>query len=288
MANKNTFENFKEASDFAKSLAKKGINHNLKREDALWIVYHDSTTTSSKEYSSKMLEKPEAAILNSSSGKIVEKCSAPPSFPPPSGDIEVPSTVIPPLRGGIGVSPQTSPKNLLNRDHKNMQCKTFYIRIREDHTAQDEAVLNDFLKSVEVVNLSSSLINEQSINFWSVLIFYRDKKTENDSYIFPDKIHLTPMQEELYEILRQWRIEHAKEDKVSPYMIAHNQSLTQIAYAHDNILKKDDLLRIKGFGSKRIEKYGEEILDMIEFFRNNHHNDNKSTNEDSAEELSEK
>ncbi len=62
MANKNTFENFKEASDFAKSLAKNGVRHNIKHEGMLWVVYHDSTIISDTE--SRELEECRAAILD--------------------------------------------------------------------------------------------------------------------------------------------------------------------------------------------------------------------------------
>ena len=37
------FENFADASTFAKSLAQQGVVHNLKRNGALWVVEHENT-----------------------------------------------------------------------------------------------------------------------------------------------------------------------------------------------------------------------------------------------------
>lgn len=40
------FENFAEASAFAKSLAQRGVAHNLKRNGASWVVEHEKTQSS--------------------------------------------------------------------------------------------------------------------------------------------------------------------------------------------------------------------------------------------------
>ena len=40
--NKTSFNNFEEAASYAKSLAIKGINHQIKREGEFWHVHHDS------------------------------------------------------------------------------------------------------------------------------------------------------------------------------------------------------------------------------------------------------
>jgi len=44
-------------------------------------------------------------------------------------------------------------------------------------------------------------------------------------------------------------------------MMAHNDSLMQIAILQ--VKNKEDLLQIKGFGEKRAEKYGDEILRVL-------------------------
>jgi ribonuclease D len=72
---------------------------------------------------------------------------------------------------------------------------------------------------------------------------------------------LTTEQEKIYSALRNWRNEQAGQTGLAPYMIAHNDSLMQIAILQ--VKNKEDLLQIKGFGEKRAEKYGDEILGIL-------------------------
>jgi hypothetical protein len=64
--------------------------------------------------------------------------------------------------------------------------------------------------------------------------------------------------EELKERLQEWRSERFKKDNVPAYVIMHQMTLMSIA---THIPKtRAELLKIKGFGQERFNKYGEEIL----------------------------
>jgi len=65
---------------------------------------------------------------------------------------------------------------------------------------------------------------------------------------------------ELKEALAKWRKEKAKDLGVSAYMIIQNAVLVEIS----NIMPEtyEDLLNIKGFGPRKLELYGQEILDI--------------------------
>ncbi len=71
----------------------------------------------------------------------------------------------------------------------------------------------------------------------------------------------TAEQENFYNALRTWRNERASRDGVPPYLIAHNDSLMQMATM--SIKTHDDLLQVKGLGEKRVQKYGDEILRIL-------------------------
>lgn len=73
---------------------------------------------------------------------------------------------------------------------------------------------------------------------------------------------MTPEQEIGFNALKKWRNELAARDGLAPYMIAHNESLMNIAALP--IRAKEDLLQVTGFGEKRTEKYGDEILQVLE------------------------
>jgi len=65
----------------------------------------------------------------------------------------------------------------------------------------------------------------------------------------------------IYEALRNWRTQKASEENLAPFIIAHNSWLKQIIKLRPST--PDDLIEIRGFGEKRAEKYGREILEIL-------------------------
>jgi len=66
---------------------------------------------------------------------------------------------------------------------------------------------------------------------------------------------------DVYEILRRWRWRKANELSVPAYYILSNEVLENIAATKPETFK--DLLDVKGIGVVKLEKYGEEILKLI-------------------------
>lgn len=63
---------------------------------------------------------------------------------------------------------------------------------------------------------------------------------------------------ELFEKLRAWRAKRANKEKLAAYIIAHDKTLHEIArHVPKN---KQELLRVNGFGPKKLEQYGDDIL----------------------------
>lgn len=61
--------------------------------------------------------------------------------------------------------------------------------------------------------------------------------------------------------LKQWRSMRAQTDRVPAYMIAHDAALEALA-AHP-VITKQQLLGITGFGPRKVEAYGDEILKVV-------------------------
>jgi translin len=72
---------------------------------------------------------------------------------------------------------------------------------------------------------------------------------------------LDSKEQEIYQALAAWRTRKANEENLAPFIIAHNSMLNQISRLRPKALK--DLNSIKGFGERRINKYGKEILGII-------------------------
>ena len=65
----------------------------------------------------------------------------------------------------------------------------------------------------------------------------------------------------LVQALTRWRLERAKKDGLAAYMVAHNATLDSVARALP--LTKRELLGISGFGPKKVDTYGDDIIAII-------------------------
>lgn len=71
---------------------------------------------------------------------------------------------------------------------------------------------------------------------------------------------------ELRDYLREWRRAAAKQQGVPAFVVMHDTSLEELCRVKPTSLSA--LLRVSGFGEKKTELYGEQILDAIKRFRN--------------------
>jgi ATP-dependent DNA helicase RecQ len=67
--------------------------------------------------------------------------------------------------------------------------------------------------------------------------------------------------EELFAKLRAWRLDQARAKSVAPFMVAHDAALQELARVKPVTVQK--LMGVKGFGSKKIDQYGEGILQVV-------------------------
>jgi len=65
----------------------------------------------------------------------------------------------------------------------------------------------------------------------------------------------------VFDSLRAWRLEQARADKVSPFIVAYDTVLAEIAERRPQ--SDGELLAIPGIGPGKVEKYGEEILAIV-------------------------
>ena len=150
-----------------------------------------------------------------------------------------------------------------------MNIKTFHIRLSKEYINKDEEKINQFLEKKEVFNTFAELIKTEKVNFWSIVITYseldNDKlkkanaKTEKLSY--PTDTKLTEEEQIIYESLKQWRTDKAKAENLSSFVIAYDTELITIAKEKINTI--DDFKNLKGFGEKKIAKYGEDIIALL-------------------------
>ncbi|MGA8150218.1 MAG: RecQ family ATP-dependent DNA helicase [Terriglobales bacterium] len=71
---------------------------------------------------------------------------------------------------------------------------------------------------------------------------------------------------ELWEYLREWRRETAKQAKVAAFVVLHDSSLEEICRTRPQFLA--ELRKISGIGERKAELYGQSILDALTRFHN--------------------
>ncbi len=80
-----------------------------------------------------------------------------------------------------------------------------------------------------------------------------ERRMEKKDILTPDP--------ELFEALRDWRAKLAIEQKLPPYIIAHDKTLQAVAALKPQNAK--ELLDVPGFGSTKVERYGEGIYKIV-------------------------
>lgn len=76
-----------------------------------------------------------------------------------------------------------------------------------------------------------------------------------------EETNLSTTEQAIFEKLRWWRVETAKAHNVAAFIIFHDATLREIAKAQPRTL--DQLRGVTGVGEKKLESYGQKIVDLI-------------------------
>ena len=141
-----------------------------------------------------------------------------------------------------------------------MKVKVFSIGLEADMLEKDQKVLNDFLATVTFKKSSTQYVEKE--NYWSLIVHYEEneitKPTSLERKLFED---LCAKDQQVYLYLKEWRTKKAEKLQLKKYMICHNSELIDLAmYKPSNL---DELQQIKGFGPQKAEKFGDDILAIL-------------------------
>jgi translin len=92
-----------------------------------------------------------------------------------------------------------------------------------------------------------------------------DFQTEDIQAVKQSELTLDNDEAEVYEALCDWRNRKASEENLAPFVIARNSWLKEIIRLHPSTQR--DLIGIKGFGERRANKYGKDILQILKIGR---------------------
>lgn len=148
-----------------------------------------------------------------------------------------------------------------------MKIKTFEIRIDPALREHDERAVNEFLSAVRVSRLHCGCL--RSRNSWTLIVVYNEADSDVPALqaalvreFLPVASDLTPEECERFEALRQWRDARAANMGHKPFVVASNRDLLNVA--RGEVGSPDDLLTIAGFGPRKAERYGKEIVAVLD------------------------
>ena len=148
-----------------------------------------------------------------------------------------------------------------------MKIKTFEIRVDPAVRERDERIVNEFLAAVRVSRLHCGCLRGRSS--WTVIVIFHDPTDEEIAAapalvgdFLPPATDLTGQECERYEALCLWCDRRAEAMGRKPFVIASNRDLLNIA--RNDVATPEDLLEIRGFGPRRAERYGAEIVAVLD------------------------
>lgn len=147
-----------------------------------------------------------------------------------------------------------------------MKVKSFKLRVDETYSIEDQNIINEFISKVQIKKSVSQFV-QRDIPFWSFVFFYEDKSEtdkNDDKILYPKDTELNKEQKRIYEALRDWRLEVANQLGQPPFFVCHNSELVTFSIIQPR--KIEDFDKIKGWNGKKLEKYGEEIISIINAF----------------------
>ncbi len=131
-------------------------------------------------------------------------------------------------------------------------------------TSDDYAVVKLGVKAKEIDNkqIIMKLAKESSRETKEV-----KSKSKKSKAAILGKEQFTKNEESLFEKLRVLRTEIAREEKVPPYIVFSDKTLTHMCIVKPK--SKQEMLKVSGVGEFKFEKYGERFLSCIEKFESN-------------------
>ena len=131
----------------------------------------------------------------------------------------------------------------------------------EREVFQDET-LTTFLMNKRVFSLRPQFFQSQGRSYWSVFVEYESVLSKGET--IPAKEVLNDTQQALFRKLREWRKDKADQDGVPVFILATNAQLEQIVIRMPTSLEA--IRQIQGFGKKKVEQHGRDILAIVQPF----------------------
>jgi len=129
----------------------------------------------------------------------------------------------------------------------------------------DEEEVNNFLVNKKLNHYEVEFFLNEKNAYWTVFMAYEvilEKDHKND-------LQFSEAENLLRDKLREWRKEQADQAGVPVYIIFANEQMNAIVRRRPASLEA--LKQIRGFGKKKIDRYGKEIIELVKNFYGDNH-----------------
>jgi ATP-dependent DNA helicase RecQ len=147
--------------------------------------------------------------------------------------------------------------------------RVFTLRFNPATERFDDSAVEGFLAGKEALSIHDHFFTQNGVPYLTLVIRYRTAALPAPA----DTARAAPQRDEswrdlleeadwpLFNTLRAWRSERAKQEGIPPYVICHNRQLAQALKARPATLS--ELGEIEGFGEGKLKQYGQDLLTLI-------------------------
>lgn len=151
-----------------------------------------------------------------------------------------------------------------------MLVKVLSLSFDSAYGGFNDALVTSFLKDKEVISIRDYFFIRNEIPYLALIIKYfpyreevaRASPVEGQPVKKDEEWRglLTESDMGLFNILRDWRSQRCKKEGLPPYILFTNGQLAQIVKNRPQSLP--ELMKIDGIGKAKVEKYGNDILNI--------------------------
>ena len=132
-----------------------------------------------------------------------------------------------------------------------------------------EGSLNQFLLDKKVNSIKAEFFKNRENFYWTVFIdcntVINEGKVKKEKDVRKQDPNLDEKDELLLKRLKEWRKQRAVKEGLPIYIIATNSQFQDIIQAKPK--SKEALKQVKGYGKKKVEAYGDEIIKILNGFK---------------------
>ncbi len=149
-----------------------------------------------------------------------------------------------------------------------MPIRIFTIPFSEETQTFHDDLLAKFCTNKRIHKIETKFFTRNGLPFWTVAVQYghilSEEKARQRGGHRDEVFDLNNQQKALLVKLKEWRREEADKEGFPVYIIATNAHLVSVI--KNKCTSLECLKLVKGFGKKKIEKYGKSLTSIIQTF----------------------